>query len=67
MLPHEVMYNLITEQGMDVKRASCVEARVEQRLEDMNRHCCKQFNRDPDIWICISWHCDGVPIHNVQR
>ena len=32
VLPHEVMYHLITKQGMDVKRASCVQARVDQML-----------------------------------
>ncbi len=36
LLPHEVMYHLITKRGMGVKRATCVEARVDQRSGTLN-------------------------------
>ncbi len=35
LLPHEVMHKLCTKRGMDVKHASCVGSRVDQRLGDM--------------------------------
>ena len=38
LLPHEAMYGVTTKRDMDVKHANCVEARLGQRLGDVNRH-----------------------------
>ena len=47
---------------MGVKHASCVEARVDQRLGDMNGHfLAKQFTRDPDTCLCIGVHGNCAP------
>ena len=61
VLLHEVLYHLITKQGMAVKHAKCLEASVDQRLGDMTPQFCKQCNRDPDTCMRIGFHGDGVP------
>ena len=37
LLSQEAMHRLLTKRGVDVKHASCVEARVDKRSEDMKR------------------------------
>ena len=61
MLPHEVLYHMMMVRGMDIKVASCVEDRLDQKLGAMKLQFCKRFQKNPDTCLCLGFHGDGVP------
>ena len=65
LLPHEAMYRVTTERGMDAKHANCVEERLDQMLGDMDNNFCKQLYRDAAPCSCIGCIGNGAPVHTV--